>query len=333
MTAPGDRHPRVTLLALGGTIASTSQGPGGVSPVLEGSEIVAAVPGLAQVADVTVQTASQLPGAHLQIQDVVALAGRAEEALRHGATGVVVTQGTDTLEETAFLLDLLIGGSGPVVVTGALRNPTLAGADGPANLLAAVAVAAAPAARGLGALVVLNEEIHAARFVRKTHTSNPAAFTSYPGRLGWVSEGQPRIVMQPIGRLLLAAPAVGEHPQVGLVTLAMGDDGRVLAGAARAGLDGLVVEALGGGHVPPAVLEHLGSLASQIPVVVTSTARTGETLRATYSFAGSETDLASRGMISGGWLDARKARLLLTLLLGMGAGTDRIAKTMADPWA
>jgi len=333
MTAPGERHPRVILLTLGGTIASTRQGPGGVSPALDGNDLVAAVPGLAQVADVTVQTASQLPGVHLQIQDVVALAGRAEDALRQGATGVVVTQGTDTLEETAFLLDLLVGGSGPVVVTGALRNPTLAGADGPANLHAAVAVAAAPAARGLGTLVVLNEEIHAARFVRKTHTSNPAAFTSYPGRLGWVSEGRPSIVLRPIGRLLLAAPADGEHHHVGLVSLAMGDDGRVLAGAARAGLDGLVVEALGGGHVPPAVLDDLGSLASRIPVVVTSTTRTGETLRATYGFAGSETDLASRGVISGGWLDARKARLLLTLLLGMGAGTDHIAKTMADPWA
>jgi len=333
VTHPGDGQPRVTLLTMGGTIASAGGGPTGVSPILDGKALLAAVPGLAQVADVTVQAVFQLPGAHLQIHDVMAVAGKAEEALQRGATGVVVSQGTDTLEETAFLLDLLVGGDGPLVVTGALRNPTMAGADGPANLFAATAVAVAPAARGLGTLVVLNEEIHAARFVRKTHTSNPAAFTSYPGRLGWVSEGRPRIVLRPTGRLQLAVSAGGVHHQVGLVSLAMGDDGRVLAAAAQASLDGLVVEALGGGHVPPVVLDDLETLASRIPVVVTSTTRTGETLHGTYGFPGSEIDLAGRGMISGGWLDARKARLLLILLLGTGAGRARIATTMADPWA
>lgn len=111
-----------------------------------------------------------------------------------GSDGIVITQGTDTIEETAFVLDLLVDAETPIVVTGAMRNPSLPGADGPANLLASVQVASSFAARGLGTLVVFNDEVHAARFVRKTHTQNPATFRSSPvGPIGWISEGTPRI--------------------------------------------------------------------------------------------------------------------------------------------
>ncbi len=327
----GGRAP-VALFALGGTIASAVAGPRGVAPSLTAADLVAAAPGMAEIADVTARSFLQVPGAHLLLDDVISLADVVVGAVAAGAAGVVVTQGTDTLEETAFVLDLLVHASEPVVVTGALRDPTVAGADGPANVLAAVAVAASPAARGLGTLVVMNDEVHAARFVRKSHTSSTGAFTSYPGPVGWVSERRPRIVSRPVGRLLLPRPD-GPSPCVGLVSSSMGDDGRLLACAARAGLDGLVLEALGGGHVPPRVLEPLTELAGRIPVVLTSSTRRGELLRATYGFAGSETDLSARGVIHGGWLDARKARLLLALLLGAGADRERVVSTFAEPYA
>src|SRR6185437_15072259 len=131
------------------------------------------------------------------------LLGLRDEILRRvedGSAGIVITQGTDTIEETAFALDLLWAGHAPIVITGAMRNPTLPGADGPANLLAAVRVAASPAARGLGVLVVIADEIHAARFVSKRHTQSPAAFAALAGPLGWVSEGDVRIVLVPVKR-------------------------------------------------------------------------------------------------------------------------------------
>lgn len=325
-------RPLVVVLSMGGTIACVPSGAIGVSPGLEGSDLVAAVPELRAVADVDARSVARVPGAHLTVEDLVALAGSVDEAHRAGATGVVVTQGTDTIEDTAFVLDLLVHGPAPVVVTGAMRNPTLPGADGPANLLAAVTVAADPAARGLGSLVVLNDEIHAARFVRKQHTSNPGAFGSYPGAIGWVTEGRSYVALRPIGRLRLPRPAPDARHRVATVTLTAGDDGTLIAAADAAGADGLVVEALGGGHVPPAVLDRLEAAGRRVPVVVTSTTRAGDILQSTYDFPGSELDLAARGVLNGGHLEARKAGLLLTLLLRNGADRSRIGATFARPW-
>jgi L-asparaginase len=355
MRTRGTGRPEVVVLATGGTIASVGSrqaGGRGVAPGLDGSDLVAAVPGLSGVARVTARSVARVPGAHLTFDDLVDLAGSVEEALAGGASGapgaggaggaagaagVVVTQGTDTIEDTAFLLDLLVGCSEPVVVTGAMRNPTLPGADGPANLLASVAVAAAPTARDLGTLVVLNDEIHAARFVSKRHSSNPAAFVSYPGPIGWVSEGRPHIAVRPVGRRTLPHPAPGARHRVALVALPVGDDGSILAALAGDGsggfrADGVVVETLGGGHVPPAALDRLETVARRIPVVLTSTTRSGEVLRSTYDFPGSELDLAARGVVNGGFVDARKARLLLTLLLRGGADPADVVAVFADPW-
>ena len=145
------------------------------------------MPGLDAVgAELDVHDFRQIPSSSLAISDVIALAAAIRQQVAAGAAGVIVTQGTDTMEETAFLLDLLWDGDAPVVMTGAMRNPALAGPDGPANVLAAAHVAASPAARGRGCLVVFADEIHAARYVRKSHSTSVAAFTSpWPDRSAW----------------------------------------------------------------------------------------------------------------------------------------------------
>jgi L-asparaginase len=317
---------------MGGTISSVDSGGKGVEPTLTGEALVADVPQIAGVAEVSAESFRQAASGELKVEDLVELAAEISARIDGGAAGAVVTQGTDTIEETSFVLDLLVDREAPVVVTGAMRNPTLPGADGPANLLAAIQVAVSGAARGLGTVVVLNDEIHLARFVRKTHTSNPATFRSDPvGPVGWVSEGVPRVVLRPVGGHKVDLSGDAEDRPVALYHVVLGDDGRLLPKLEEEGYAGLVVEAMGGGHVPSLMAETLEDLASKMPVVLASRTGGGEVLRSTYGFVGSEVDLLDRGLIYASHLDGRKARLLLTLLLRSGASREEISETF-DAW-
>jgi L-asparaginase len=324
--------PRVAVFSMGGTISSVDSGGKGVEPTLTGEALVSDVPEIAGVADVSAVSFRQAASGEIRVDDLVELAAEISGRIDGGAAGAVVTQGTDTIEETSFCLDLLVDRKAPVVVTGAMRNPTLPGADGPANLLAAIQVAASGVARGLGTVVVLNDEIHAARFVRKTHTSNPATFRSDPvGPLGWISEDVPRVVVRPTGEHKVTLSENVQDCPVALYHVALGDDARLLSEIEEAGYAGLVVEAMGGGHVPSLMAETLEDLAAKMPVVLASRTGGGEVLRSTYGFIGSETDLLERGLIYAGPLDGRKARLLMTLLLMSGASKEKVKETF-DTW-
>lgn len=206
--------PAVGVFTLGGTIAmSANVASQGVAPSLSATDLLDAVPGLESAGiPVEVHDVRCLPGASLQFADIVELVQTIRRRVDDGAiAGAVVTQGTDTIEETAWLIDLLHDGDAPIVVTGAMRNPTMAGADGPANILAAVQVAASPVARGCGALVVFADDVHAARHVRKTHSMSIAAFTSSnSGPIGRVSEGIARIWNRPTP----SWKPVTEHPEM-----------------------------------------------------------------------------------------------------------------------
>jgi len=326
-------RPRIHVIALGGTIASTSgpasssgQSPNkpdvGVAPGLTGHDLVRAVPAISQYADITTEQLAQVGSASLTITTVVAVAAAARRAIEDGASGVVVTQGTDSLEETAFVLRLLHELPQPIVFTGAMRNPTLPGADGPANLLAAVQVAGDPEARELGAVVVLNDEIHDPLFMRKSHTSNPATFTSGPaaGPIGWVSEGDVLLPHRPVRRPILPVPA-GEIAPVVLLPATLGDDLRMLDYVDRAGYRAVVIDGMGGGHIPESAVDTVARAAARLPVVMASRTGSGRALRRTYSYPGSEIALAKLGVLSAGVLDGRKARLALSVLLSTRSET------------
>jgi L-asparaginase len=321
-------RPRVAIFSTGGTIASVRGDQAAASPSLTAEQLVKSVPQLSEVAAIETVRFRQVASSDLTVADVIELAQAIGAAVDGGIAGAVVTHGTNTLEESSFLFDLLWDRDEPVVFTGAMRNPDLAGADGPANLLASAVVAASPVARGFGALVAFNDEIHLPLFVRKAHTTSPATFQSpQAGPIGWVMESRVRLALRPVVRHYISLPRASETvPPVALVKVTLGDDGRLLSGIESLGYRGLIVEATGGGHVPKAYVEPLTALAAKMPVVLASRTGAGEILRNTYGFPGSETDLLRRGLIHAGILEGPKARLLLTLLLLAGASGEKISE-------
>lgn len=322
--APNDL-PVVELFALGGTIASAPRADGaGVSPSVRVGDLVAAVPALADVAQVRATQVLQVPSCEVTVPDVVALVARMRAAVDAGAAGCVVTQGTDTLEETAFVIELLWDREAPVVVTGAMRTPDAPGADGAANLWGAVTVAAAPAARGAGALVVIGDQIHAGRYVHKGHTSAPSAFVSPGlGPIGWIVEGRCEIAVTPRRREPLPVSVAVALPDVLVVRVGMGESPALLETLAAGLLPdvaGVVVEGVGGGHVPSALVPALARLVERLPVVLASRTGAGETLSRSYGYPGGDVQLTNAGLVSSGALDAARARLALQLALAVDGG-------------
>jgi len=297
------------------------------TPALDADALLAAVPALAQVAGLRARSVTTRPGAHLGAADALAVA-RAALAEAAAGRGVVVTHGTDTLEETAVLCDVLHGGAEPIVLTGAIRPASAPGADGPANLIDAVAAAGAPQTAKLGVLVAFAGELHAARAVRKVSSVSPAAFGSpATGPLGGIAEGRVRIVARPV-RPAQPLPLPGAMDgRVPIVPTWLGDDGAALRAAVRDDADGLVFVALGAGHVAPAVLAALRDSAAAIPVALTVRPERGMLLHATYGFEGAEGDLRDSGAIPAAGLSPQAARMVL--LAGLAGRVDRVALARA----
>jgi L-asparaginase len=326
----GSHLPPITVINLGGTIASATQGSRGALVRLTGDDLAETVPQIRDVAEVRMRPFRRVASGELTMSDMQELATEVRQAVVDGAKGIVITQGTDTLEETSFILDLLVSGDEPIVITGAMRNASLPGFDGPANLLAAVQVAASSEARGLGAVVVFNDEIHAARFVRKRHTTSPATFGSpLCGPIGLVTEGVCRIFLRPIGRLHIEVPKNAIPAPIALVPIGFDEQEMIIRAIPSMGYQGLVLAALGGGHVPGRLAPVLERVNEQIPVVISSRTFAGVMLASTYGYPGAEMDLLARGLISAGSFGAPHARIMLSLLLTANAGRQEIREAMA----
>jgi L-asparaginase len=305
---------RVHVIALGGTIAMAPGGAGGV-PELSGEDLLRSVPPLADVADVTARTLQAAPGASLTFSVLLSVAEDARAAVRAGAVGVVVTQGTDTIEETAYFLDLVWDQSAPLVVTGAMRLAGTPGADGPANILSAVTLAVDPGSRDRGVLVAFGDEVHAARRVVKVHSARLAAFaSSETGPVGRVLEGRVAFWAPPAHRPAAIGGFAGPAPQVALLPVVLGDTGSVLQASVPVSA-GIVLAAMGAGHVPAPMLGPIEAAAAAVPVAFSSRTGAGPVLRHTYGFRGSERDLHRIGLLDAGDLPPLKARVLLVAAL------------------
>jgi L-asparaginase len=318
----------VRILTTGGTIASLPDPETGAKrPAVSGEELVASVPGLREVADVTVDEVASQSSWNLTPADMLAVARRAGEALAEpDVDGVVVTHGTDTVEETAFLTDLTLSGEGPVVFTAAMRSPDEPSADGPRNLVNAVHVAAAPEARGAGAVVALNDEIHAARWVRKLDTGLTGAFGSpRHAALGRVTPTElelgplpPRgFTVEPPGELTAEVPIVNAHPGM--------TDALIRAAIDATAAAGLVIDGSGSGNIPGSAAGGVSfAIERGLPVVV-ATRVPGGANRSGYGSPGGGAALRKLGAVSAGPLPAGKARLLLMVLLAGGLSGEEAA--------
>jgi L-asparaginase len=315
----------VRLLAAGGTISMEGRH---AVPALDARQLIAAIPELADFPRLQAENVLGLPGPQISLAQALTLARRAA-AVADDGDGVVITTGTDTLEELAMLCALTYGGDAPIVLTGANRPASAVGADGPANLRDSITLAAAAAAAGLGVVVVFGGEVHAATSVRKSDSTGPAAFASpVAGPIGRIVEGRMWLHSRP-ERPAPVRPRTLDH-RVPIVTAALGEDGELLRGAA-ATADGIVVTTFGAGHLTPGMLGALHEALARVPVVLTVRPERGSMLHATYGFEGSERDLRASGAICAPFLSAPAARIALLCCLGAGLDRGAIAAALG-PW-
>lgn len=263
----------ISIGTLGGTIAMVEGGSGGgVVPTLTADALIAAVPQIRNYAQIKAQSLFQLPSPSLKFRHGLEVIGWAENEVKSGADGMVLTQGTDTLEEMAFLLDLLWEHPQPLVLTGAMRSPRAPGADGPANLVAAVLTAASRLSRERGVLVAMNDTIHAARWITKSHALSVQTFVSSDsGPLGYVYEETP-VYINTLSRLpKIDRTQFNADVKIGFYESLLDGDAQMLRSMFESGrYDGIVVAGFGAGHVSGDEADIIERYASRIPVVVAS---------------------------------------------------------------
>ena len=310
--------PVVKLIATGGTIAMkidpVKKAP---VPAISGEDLLATVPEIAQVARVEVQNLSNVPSDYMDPDRWVQLQKAVGEALaRPEVAGVIVSHGTDTLEETAWFLDLTVDSEKPVVLIGAQRNASEKDFDGPRNLLNAARICVAPGARRMGSMIALNNQINAAREAVKTHTSDVETFKSGDfGFLGVADNDRVIFYRAPVRRQHVALRVQeGQHlPRVDIVELYGGADGALVRAAVAAGSRGLVIQALGWGNINVPMFEAVKEVISKgIPVVISTRVWNGRVLP-NYGFQGGGKTLQEAGAIFADNLSPQKARILLML--------------------
>jgi L-asparaginase len=310
---------KVVLLTTGGTIASKPNKESGklASGAMTGEEL-AAMCNLPSDIEVIVESVFQKASIHITFDDLVILKNKIEEYFQdESVSGVVVTHGTDTMEETAYFLDLTIKDKRSVVVTGSQRSPEDLGSDVYVNLRHAIYSACSPDLRDSGTVVVFNERIFAARYVKKEHASNIQGFNVFGfGYLGIIDNDEVHIFQRPIKReyYQLQSPV----PQVDIIKCYIGADGKFIKAARDSGVKGIVLEGVGRGQVSPLMMEEIEkSIESGIKLVITTSAEEGA-VYTTYDYKGSAYELFLKGVILGSDNDSKKARIKLAVALASG---------------
>lgn len=318
-------RPRVFVLATGGTIAGSAASPENVTGYQAGvigiDELLSAVPEIRDFAGVRSEQLCNIDSKDMTDEILIRLAARVNEILAENETdGIVITHGTDTMEETAFFLSLTVKSEKPVVLTGAMLPATARNADGPRNLFDAVRVAACPESSGKGVLVVMNGKIFTAKEVTKTHTTKIDAFASPDfSPLGRADEDG--VLFERAPRLSpLHFSAESPLPRVDILYGHEGDDGALVEAALHAGTKGIVYAGMGNGSIPAKAEKALAKASEKgIVVVRASRSNSGPVVPADPSYA-------AAGFIDSGMLNPQKARVLLRLALGQTGNREEVRR-------
>ena len=321
----------ILIVFTGGTFSmKIDEKTGGAVPHFHGNELLGKIPEAVKLANISLYEYGMFPGPHMTPERMFDLSKKINEFLSdEKIDGIIITHGTDTLEETAYLLDLTLKTEKPVVLIGAMKTSTEPDWDGPRNLLDAIHICNNQNSRGLGVLVCLNGEINAASEVTKTHTEHVETFHSLDfGALGFVDKG--KVWFNRMPRKLETIQTKKINPNVDLLKAYAGMDDRFFKFSVDKGVDGLVVEAMGVGNVPPEAFEGIKyAVEKGIPVVLVSRCPSGETLDI-YSYPGAGKWLRKLGVIFTDYLNGQKARIKLIVCLGRTTDHKELQKLFED---
>lgn len=323
--------PKVAIVFTGGTISmKVDREFGGVVPKLSASEILDTVQSIHEKAIIEPIEFGRFPGPHVTPKIMEQLSKEVQTLLdRDDIDGVVVTHGTDTLEETAYFLDLTCRSEKPIVVIGAMRNSSEPDWDGPRNLLEGVTLASSPKLRGYGTIVCLSEMVNAASEVSKNDTTELNTFESLNfGPLGRISHGSIMLYRKPLHREYYKIHTLPDF--VPLICCYAGMDGRQIQQCLDAGAQGIVIEAFGAGNVPPAVYYELIQAVKKIPVVLVSRCPIGR-IEKVYAYEGAGKHLHDNGVIFADYMNGQKARIKLSIMIGAQCAMEEIRN--AFEWA
>ena len=308
---------RIIIVFTGGTIAMTNDKITGASvPSMNGADILKVTPGLESIAEIGFLDFSMIPGPHMTPDKMLELSKVINQKLTvENFDGAVVTHGTDSLEETAFLVDLTYNGNKPIVFVGAMKSSSELGWDGPVNLIAAVYAAASDEAYNRGVMVVMNNEVHSAAQVTKTNTHTLDTFKSKDfGPIGFIDNDKAFFYYSYTKRQYFDIEEVDDN--VDLIKCGCGMDDRLLRFCVDSGTHGIIIEGMGRGNIPPFMVSGIEyAISKNIPIILVSRCLMGRVFD-TYGYKGAGKELTNMGVILGDNLPGQKARIKLMVALG-----------------
>ncbi len=316
---------KVAAIFTGGTISmKVDKRLSAAIPAMSSEEIMSMVTNIDRIAEIEIVPFARIPGPHMTPELMLELSNVVKTTIaRDDICGVIITHGTDSLEETAFFLDLNIESDKPVIVVGSMRNASELGYDGPSNLSAAICTAASDQAANKGVLVVMNNEVNSAREVTKTHTMSLDTFKSFSfGPLGIVDNDEVIFYRDITSHSHILTDQV--ESSVDLIKSVAGMDSRMINFCIAEGTKGIIIEAMGRGNIPPLMIDGIkNAVAKKIPVVIVSRCPMGRVL-GSYGYEGGGKMLQDIGAIFGGDLNGQKARIKLMLALSVTKDVNEI---------